>query len=537
MHSTMPCDPNFSISKRLLWVEHSPGKWRPGLWFDRYFQAIKTPHGELGNPPSSTKLVCLIGETGVNAFLELTDGTNNLSLEEYLNTFPHIDVEKEGKAAVELLNKVPECSGIFCHIASLKHYVSVKFGLDSEDEDPLLGGNERHGDGQQSQNGQTGSNQMNVARQEDARDLLNGQRLIWVEYTPQNWWPALRFDSYEEALKHVPGILGTVPNMRSVLSLQDRAIRKVACLLGINEWIPLTGTTMTQAFYEHCDNIVNCKMFAGHESARDMLLELHEQDFKMMDQVPISPPKKLKASAMPGNATTLLSTQRAGSRTSTRTQHQRAYAATPPNQKTQPQDPGIPILSSEDEEEDEYQWNVLWKELKQCGWTSVKAARYSKLHDWYYVRPGCSVQGGELGLDYFENITNVMYFVRSQRAEGASGTAKLTDGELTTCPSRKTDRDSMDMTPDNAEDVSGKEDEDCGDEEDLVRIYRSDPWIEVWTKLKQLGWKKKITCSGKLFWTAPGASCRSGRCGKDYFSSLQKVQGYFREEYGWEGEA
>jgi len=95
--------------------------------------------------------------------------------------------------------------------------------------------------------------------------------------------------------------------------------------------------------------------------------------------------------------------------------------STPPNQKTKPQDPAAPRLDSSDDdddesehEEDQYNWKVLWNKLKAAGWTAVRAGRYNRLHDWYYVRPRRVVAEGEIGIDYFHTPSDVIDFVRYQ---------------------------------------------------------------------------------------------------------------------------
>ena len=72
------------------------------------------------------------------------------------------------------------------------------------------------------------------------------------------------------------------------------------------------------------------------------------------------------------------------------------------------------LVVSSEEEEDNYTWKPLWDSLKKKGWTAIGAAKYNILHDWYYVRPRCSVDTGTMGVDYFHDPTDVIDFIRAQ---------------------------------------------------------------------------------------------------------------------------
>jgi len=101
-------------------------------------------------------------------------------------------------------------------------------------------------------------------------------------------------------------------------------------------------------------------------------------------------------------------------------------ATTPTDQRTRPQDPGKPLLSSPDDspvgrnrpsmestytrEEDRYVWTVLWNRLKYEGWTYANG---TGLHSFYYVRPGKSVKTGTFGLDYFADEGEVIKYAKT----------------------------------------------------------------------------------------------------------------------------
>jgi len=66
---------------------------------------------------------------------------------------------------------------------------------------------------------------------------------------------------------------------------------------------------------------------------------------------------------------------------------------------------------------DRYERKPLWQALQKDGWRAVSAGKYNKLHDWYYVRPNCNPDDGQLGVDYFlseeDAIVNYSYLKHS----------------------------------------------------------------------------------------------------------------------------
>lgn len=105
---------------------------------------------------------------------------------------------------------------------------------------------------------------------------------------------------------------------------------------------------------------------------------------------------------------------------------------TPPFPRTTPRDPAKPQLpeasSSDDESENElerFKWNNLWRRIEPFGWKYVSAGKYNKLHDWYYVRPGRTVEQGILGEDYFLTAQDVIAF--EMRREGIIQQAAAAD--------------------------------------------------------------------------------------------------------------
>jgi hypothetical protein len=101
---------------------------------------------------------------------------------------------------------------------------------------------------------------------------------------------------------------------------------------------------------------------------------------------------------------------------------------TPPDCRTKPQDPAIPLPSSAEScsstsRHDSYGWSRLWPLLETAGWQIVKAGKYNPLHDWYYVRPGRH-PGDEmckLGADYFTSEKDVIEFVKFHDENESAG--------------------------------------------------------------------------------------------------------------------
>jgi Cdc6-like AAA superfamily ATPase len=89
-----------------------------------------------------------------------------------------------------------------------------------------------------------------------------------------------------------------------------------------------------------------------------------------------------------------------------------------PTNRTKPQHPGEPLLSSGVDEftttvigSNVSEWSVIWRKLKTAGWTYKKP---TGLSSWKYVRPGKSVKNGRLGEDYFEDTQAVIAWVNQK---------------------------------------------------------------------------------------------------------------------------
>lgn len=111
---------------------------------------------------------------------------------------------------------------------------------------------------------------------------------------------------------------------------------------------------------------------------------------------------------------------------------QRHQPLTPIDCKTKPQDPAIPLPFSPDSvtstnSEDIYDWNNLWPTLQKAGWKVIRAGKFNKLHDWYYVRPNRDPadKNCKLGSHYFTTPDDVIQYVKMVDEESGSMGGKL----------------------------------------------------------------------------------------------------------------
>lgn len=113
---------------------------------------------------------------------------------------------------------------------------------------------------------------------------------------------------------------------------------------------------------------------------------------------------------------------------------------TPWNQRTKPQDPAIPLLSTpptesggdseENEAELRYDWSDLWPRLERAGWRRTRAGRYNVLHDWYWIRPRRDPGDPDaaLGVDYFASVDEVVRYQKRCDEEEEEQRRRLPDG-------------------------------------------------------------------------------------------------------------
>ncbi len=84
--------------------------------------------------------------------------------------------------------------------------------------------------------------------------------------------------------------------------------------------------------------------------------------------------------------------------------------------RNSPQKEQLEDFSSAPLRPDPYRWKTLWPALQKDGWRVVKAGKYNRLHDWYYIRPDCDPGDGssELHIDYFLSEEDVCRFAKER---------------------------------------------------------------------------------------------------------------------------
>ena len=55
--------------------------------------------------------------------------------------------------------------------------------------------------------------------------------------------------------------------------------------------------------------------------------------------------------------------------------------------------------------------------------------QYNKLHDWYWIRPGCTVENGEMGVDYFESTEKVIEYLQQPAKKKARKTERQIEND------------------------------------------------------------------------------------------------------------
>jgi len=212
-------------------------------------------------------------------------------------------------------------------------------------------------------------------------------------------------------------------------------------------------------------------------------------------------------------------------------------------------------------------WNLVWEKLrKQLGWTW----KYGNgLVDYFYIRPGGKVKGGIQGIDYFINEVDLQQYIRW--AFGWIGPRSLQPKDeeekhmkdeeekddnlyhVEVDSSVREDRNSYNdlsinarngkrkdyrsiESPNNTDDVDAMSDVSSSDDDDddPTKIRRHDDWVNVWEKLKRLGFKWK-TGTGLIdyYYILPGGKIKGGTEGIDFFTDEERLKEYVKITYGW----
>mmetsp|Transcript_9723 Transcript_9723/g.17685 ORF Transcript_9723/g.17685 Transcript_9723/m.17685 type:complete len:1078 (-) Transcript_9723:103-3336(-) len=180
--------------------------------------------------------------------------------------------------------------------------------------------------------------------------------------------------------------------------------------------------------------------------------------------------------------------------------------------------------SSLKEEEDPYLFQVLWPNLESAGWTVVKAGRWNPLDDWYYIQPGKSVENGQLGIDYFRSIEDVIQYQKT--LDGAKGKKKRRESMDSATPTRPT----QPRDPGLPYQTSDEESAAASAESSVTDPYS---WGVLKPRLIKAGWKiVKATKWNRLhnwYYIHPQKSVENGQLGVDYFCEQSHVMDYQRQ--------
>eukprot|EP00978_Attheya_sp_CCMP212_P006412 scaffold14601_cov51-Attheya_sp.AAC.2 len=177
--------------------------------------------------------------------------------------------------------------------------------------------------------------------------------------------------------------------------------------------------------------------------------------------------------------------------------------------------------SSHKEEEDPYLFRVLWSNLESAGWTVVKAGRWNPLDDWYYIQPGKSVENGQVGIDYFRSIEDVIQYQKT--LDGAKGKKESMDSATPTRPTQPRD-------PGLPYQTSDEESAAASAESSITDPYS---WGVLKPRLLKAGWKivkaSKWNRLHNWYYIRPQKSVENGRLGVDYFCEQSHVMDYQRQ--------
>lgn len=297
----------------------------------------------------------------------------------------------------------------------------------------------------------------------------NGERLVWIEQpdgAPGRWWPGLCFCNSGEALRFNSEELDENVKRELAIKYIDNQNQPIIHLLATNTFVEMQEGTKTMDFYQNLGPLVladdkgelsksllavksllfqdlECNLGQGAALTAVGGIDGNSSTDTMADKEHSCETRNDKKRSHCDKQGTL--TRGADSNTG---EMSARFMATPKHQMTKPQDPSEPRLDEECDEDNPFNWDVLWEKLQSKGWTHVKdGMRHNSLDSCgYYVRPGCCIEKGKIGKDYFCDPTEVIIFCRSQHHDN------ITTGEVTTPPQKKRKtsmlkEDHLDATP------------------------------------------------------------------------------------------
>ena len=198
-------------------------------------------------------------------------------------------------------------------------------------------------------------------------------------------------------------------------------------------------------------------------------------------------------------------------------------------------------------------WPIVKEKMLALGWTWQKG---TDLYDFFYVRPGCSVKGGELGFDYYPGEESLKDIASEEYGWEGEDTSLWSEGKLrrntaakhvdagkgrSRKPAKKYEAPSTAKKPIKTRVETTPTPKKTGMTPTDIKgtpIKPTDEFTVVWDKLKHSGWK---AYNGKGLQTEysyvpPGGKPpeAGGVLNRDYVLGKRGVRSYARAFYKWD---
>ena len=155
--------------------------------------------------------------------------------------------------------------------------------------------------------------------------------------------------------------------------------------------------------------------------------------------------------------------------------------------------------------------------------------------DYFYVRPGKKVKGGQVGEDYFTSEEDVKDFCRKEYGwiGPRQEKEKVEEKDKTVSRAAAVSHDNNNSCVTDSDSV---DDDDVPPLVSPIRPHSS--WRSAWAKMLRSGWTWKEG-SGLMmdyYYIKPGKRVKGGKPGVDYFVDRKSLEEYMKRWYGWHGE-
>jgi hypothetical protein len=198
-----------------------------------------------------------------------------------------------------------------------------------------------------------------------------------------------------------------------------------------------------------------------------------------------------------------------------------------------------------------------WQKLQKNGWKAVKAGRYNKLHDWYYVRPHCDPGDGnsKLGIDFFLNEEDAIEAAKNSNDVGSARGPKkrsredeeeeVSEGQQSVEEVASPIRSAQKGPP--AGPLSTPQDCRTRPQDPAIPLYSSPEscssssrydmyeWHNLWPALERAGWRcikaGKYNPLHNYYYVRPNRDPGDHDCvfGKHYFDTKDDVISYVKD--------